>query len=142
MSYLIPIVMIVASNVFYNLFTKGMPEAANPFAALVVTYLSAAALSFLLLLMDVRGKSDVLTSFGAVNWVSIGLGIAIFWLELGYILAFRAGWNISTCSLVANIALAVILLFIGMLFFQEKLTGNQFIGIALCLVGLFFVNRH
>lgn len=66
----------------------------------------------------------------------------IFWLELGYILAFRAGWNISTCSLVANIALAVILLFIGMLFFQEKLTGNQFIGIALCLVGLFFVNRH
>ena len=43
-------------------------------------------------------------------------------------------------SLVANISLAVILIFVGLLFYQEKITGFQVIGILLCLAGLIFLN--
>ena len=43
-------------------------------------------------------------------------------------------------SLVANIALAVILVFVGALFYQEKITGFQAVGILLCLAGLVFLN--
>ena len=42
----------------------------------------------------------------------------------------------------ADIALAVILLFVGLLFFSEKLSLNQLIGIVLCVAGLFFLNRR
>lgn len=57
MNLLVPIVMIVASNVLYNLFTKTMPAGANPFAALVITYLTAGAVSFGMLLVTAQGDS-------------------------------------------------------------------------------------
>ena len=69
------------------------------------------------------------------------LGIVIVGLELGNILMYRAGWNISLGSLVANISLAVILIGVGILFYREVITVSQMIGIALCLAGLFFINR-
>ena len=55
-------------------------------------------------------------------------------------MAYRAGWQVSVGSLVANIALAVILVFVGALFYQEKITGFQAVGILLCLAGLVFLN--
>ena len=140
MNLLVPIVMIVASNVLYNLFTKTMPAGAHPFAALVITYLTAGAVSFGMLLVTAQGDSAA--AFRSINWTSAALGASIVGLELGYIYAYRAGWNISVCSLVANIALAVILLFVGLLFFSEKLSHNQLIGIVLCVAGLFFLNRR
>lgn len=139
MNYAIPIVMIVASNVFYNLLTKAMPQDANPFAALVITYLAAAGMSMACLLILPHEKG--LAAFAAVNWTSIVLGLSLVFLEFGYIQAYRAGWNISVCSLVANISLAVILLGVGVLFFRERLSINQVIGIVLCVAGLFFINR-
>ena len=36
-------------------------------------------------------------------------------LELGYILIYRAGWKVSVASLVANLALACILVLVGVL---------------------------
>ncbi|MEM1483628.1 hypothetical protein V6615_01995 [Oscillospiraceae bacterium PP1C4] len=141
MGYAIPIIMIIASNVFYNLFTKTMPAHTNPFAGLVVAYLSAAAVTFTLLLFNVQIKG-LAAAFQSVNWTSIALGASLVFLELGYIQAYRMGWNISVCSLVANIGLAVILLAVGILFFKERLSPNQIIGIALCMVGLFFVNKR
>lgn len=137
----LPILIIVASNVLYNLFTKSMPSDVNPFAALVVTYLGAAFVAFLMLLVSTHGKG-LGDTFRSVNWTSVALGFAIVWLEFGYIRAYRAGWNISTCSLVANISLAVILLFIGVFAFHEHLAGVQIFGMALCAAGLFFVNLH
>ncbi len=141
MGYAVPIVMIVASNVMYNLFTKAMPEQVNPFAALVATYLTSAAVTFAFLVFSVQGKG-VIEAFRSVNWTSFALGASIIFLELGYIQAYRVGWNISVCSLVANIALAVILLIVGLVFFRERLSQNQIIGIALCVAGLFFVNKR
>ncbi len=141
MTLALPIIIIVASNILYNLFTKCMPSEVNPFAALVVTYLSAALAAFLMLLVSTQGKG-LGETFHSINWTSIALGLAIVWLEFGYIQAYRAGWNISTCSLAANILLAVILLFIGVLAFHEHLSGTQLFGMVLCAVGLFIVNRH
>lgn len=133
--------MIVASNVFYNLLTKAMPAHTNPFAGLVIAYLSAAGISLTLLLFNVQVKG-IAAAFQSVNWTSIALGVSLVFLELGYIQAYRIGWNISVCSLVANISLAMILLVVGILFFHERLSTNQMIGMALCVIGLFFVNKR
>lgn len=141
MTAALPIIIIVTSNVFYNLCTKCMPSEANPFAALIVTYLSAALTAFLMLLLNTQGHG-IGQTFQSVNWMSIFLGLSIVWLEFGYIQAFRAGWNISTCSLVANSLLAVILLIVGYFAFREHISGSQIFGIVLCAAGLYFVNKH
>jgi len=76
-----------------------------------------------------------------INWASIGLGFTIFFIELGFIKMYRAGWDISVGSLVTNIAIALILIFIGLIFYREHLSLSQIIGVVLCSAGLIFINR-
>lgn len=140
LTYYLPIILIVTANVFYNICTKSTPETANPFLSLLVTYLVAALLTFLLMITNGLDEG-LIQSFKRLNWTSFALGISVVALEFGYISAYRAGWNISLGSLVANISLAILLIPVGLLFYKEVLTTNHLIGIALCLAGLFFINR-
>jgi uncharacterized membrane protein len=139
-TYYLPIILIVTANVFYNICTKSTPEIANPFLSLLVTYLVAALLTLILMLTNGLDEG-IVQSFKRLNWTSYALGISVVALEFGYITAYRAGWNISLGSLVANISLAILLIPIGILFYKEVLTTNHLVGIALCLAGLFFINR-
>lgn len=108
----------------------------------MVTYLVSAAVSGALLLCTTVGKDGVLVQFKNINWTSYVLGLSLVGLELGYIQAYRAGWNISEGSLVANICLAAILVVVGVLFYKEKLTLYQLTGMVLCAVGLVFINKR
>ena len=139
-AYLWPILLIIASNVCYNISAKSTPGGVNPFASLLVTYLVSALATGVLLVASAVGKDGVLVQFRQINWSSVVLGLSLVGLEFGYIMAYRAGWAVSIGSLVANIGLAVILVFVGALFYKEKITGYQAIGILLCLAGLVFLN--
>ena len=138
--YVLPIVLIVASNVVYNVCQKSTPQSANPFSALLITYLTAAILT---LIASTFYKTDkgFLQSFNELNWTSVALGAAIVGLELGYLMAYRAGWNISVGSLVANILLAIMLIPIGILFYKEGFALTQIVGVAFCIVGLILINK-
>lgn len=138
--YVFSIVLIVLSNVVYNICQKSTPPNANPFLALLVTYLTAALLTLAVLVFS-KTEKGFWQSLQDLNWTSIVLGIAIVGLELGYLMAYRAGWNISVGSLVANIALAIILIPIGVLFFQEGFGLNKMLGVAFCIVGLVLINH-
>lgn len=133
-----PILLIVGSNVVYNISTKATPSGANAAASLVITYVVAAICAFLLLLIQTKEFS--FSYFKEVHWSAILLAVSIVFLEIGYILAYRAGWNISACSLVANIILAMILVIIGVFFYHESLSLKQVSGMALCLGGLVLLN--
>ena len=137
-NYIWPVFLILGSNIAYNLMTKSTPAQVNPFASLTVTYLVAAVFSFILLLFSSSGHP--MADFREVNWTGIVLGIAIVGLELGYICLYRAGWNISVGSLVANVLLAACLLVIGLVVFKEAVGVKQMLGIAVCLCGLVLIN--
>jgi len=138
--YVFPIVLIVVSNVIYNVCQKSTPQNVNPFSALLVTYLVAAVFTFIVSLFY-KSDKGFLQSFSDLNWTSVALGGAIVGLELGYLLAYRVGWDISVGSLVANIILAVMLIPIGILFYKEGFAFNQIIGVLFCMVGLILINK-
>ena len=142
MLYVLPIVLIVTSNVFYNISAKSTPSNVNSFASLTITYLVAAAVSAFLLVCTTVGKDGVLVQFKNINWTSYVLGLSLVGLEFGYLQAYRAGWNISEGSLVANICLAAVLVVVGVLLYKEKLTFYQLMGMVLCVVGLLFINKR
>ncbi|WP_407312814.1 EamA family transporter [Desulfosporosinus sp. SB140] len=139
-AYFFPIVLIVASNIVYNVCQKTTPQNVNPFSTLLITYLTAALLTVLAAFFYKTDKG-FLESFNKLNWTSVVLGLAIVGLEVGYLLAYRVGWNIGVGSLVANIILAILLIPIGILFFNEGFTLFQIIGVALCIVGLILINK-
>jgi uncharacterized membrane protein len=55
------------------------------------------------------------------------------------LLAYRAGWNISIGSLVVSVAVAILLIPTGLLFYREHLSAANVTGIVLCLAGLVLV---
>lgn len=138
--YVFSIALIVASNILYNICQKSTPEKANPFAALLLTYLVAGILTVIAFYLS-KPEKTLLQSFKGLNWTSPVLGLAIVGLEFGYIMAYRAGWNISVGSLVANILLALALIPIGIIFYQEGFGVNKILGAILCIAGLILTNR-
>ena len=118
--------------------TKSTPSQANAFASLTVTYLTAAAASLALLLAGQGGGA--LGEFSSLNWTAPVLGLSAVGLEVGYIFLYRADWKVNTGPLVANLCLAIALVFLGRLLFGESVTPRQIAGIAVCLVGLVLVS--
>ncbi|AFM40120.1 EamA-like transporter family [Desulfosporosinus acidiphilus SJ4] len=140
LEYVFPIVLIVISNIAYNICQKTTPQDVNPFSALLITYTTAAVLTVLAGFLYKTDKS-FLHSFAKLNWTSFVLGLAIVGLEVGYLMAYRVGWNIGVGSLVANIILAVMLIPIGILFFNEGFTFYQIFGALMCICGLILINK-
>ena len=116
-----------------------MPSDVNPFAALMITYLVAAIISAIIFIYAV-GPSNVGFEISKINWTSIILAIAIVGLEVGYVFVYRAGWSVSTASVVANIGLACVLIAVGYLLYRENVSLNQIIGIIVCMFGLILIN--
>ena len=134
-----PILIIVLSNTVYNICAKSTPQGINSFAALTITYLVAAVVCFTIFVITNQGK-NILAEFSKANWSSFVLGVAIIGLELGYILAYRSGWQMNTLSVTANISLAVILLVVAFIFYKETITFKQIMGMLLCAGGLILIS--
>jgi len=133
------IILTVISNVLYHIFLKVLPAGVHPAISLVIVYGSALAVCLLYLLLFPPAEGW-LPSLQKTSWVNAAVGLAIVGLELGFILAYRAGWNLSLAGIVSASAVAVILLPIGVLAFHEKLTPLNLLGVALCIGGLLLVN--
>ena len=140
LQYYAPVIIVIFANTLYHICAKAMPSNANPLALLVVTYLVSAAAAFILFLLTDTSR-DFASQMKYLTWVPVVFGLCLVILEFGFILIYRAGWNISLAALVCNIALALILIGVGVLLYKEHIGGNQLIGIAFCITGLIFINR-
>jgi len=137
--YYAAIVLTVASNVLYHVFQKITPVAANPLLALAVTY--ATSTVFCIALFLVLPDHKTLTeSLKLIAWPSTALGLAIVGLELGFLLAYRSGWSISLAALASTVAVALVLLPIGVMFFRERPSITNSLGFAICILGLALMN--
>lgn len=140
LNYIWPIALIVLSNVIYQICTKNIPNNANPFASLTVSYTIATVLSTIIFLITNK-QDSIIKEFSKLNWASLLLGFALIGLEAGFIYAYRSGWQISITAIVQSSFVAIFLIFIGFFLYKEPLTWNKIIGIVICLIGLFFINK-
>ena len=139
LSYIWPIGLVLISNTLYQVCAKSVPEGMNPLASLTVTYLVGAVVSCAMYFIMNR-NANLLREIRLTNWAPIVLGIVIVGLEVGFIYAFRAGWQISMAQIVSSAVLAVILIFVGYLLYHEAITWNKIVGIIICLAGLVLIN--
>ena len=139
MSYIWPMALLIASNTVYQICAKSVPKEINPFASLVVTYLVGAVASAVLYYV-LGSDGSLIKEYGKLNWAPVVLGIVIVGLEAGWIYAYKAGWQVSTGFIVQSAFLAMSLLLVGFFLFHESLTWNKLVGVAICLIGLVFIN--
>ena len=139
-SFVWPIGLAILSNVLYHICAKSAPSQMHPLAALTITYAVGAFASAVLYYILNRGGS-LIREYTNLNWSPFALGIVIVGLEVGFIYAYKAGWQVSTAALVQSAFLAVALLITGALLYRETLSVNKVIGVVICLIGLYFINR-
>lgn len=140
MSYIWPIILVVFSNIIYQIATKSVPKNMDPMASLTVTYVVGAICSTVMyFLMNKNG--NLLVEYQKLNQYPFLLGISIVGLEVGFIYAYKAGWPISTASIVQSAFLSLALIVVGALLYQETISANKIVGIIVCLFGLWLINK-
>ena len=139
LNYVWPIALVVLSNVLYQICAKRVPQDLNPFASLTITYLVGAATSIIMYYVLNR-QGNIIREFGKLNWAPFLFGIVIVGLEAGWIYVYKAGWQVSVAPIVQSAFVAMILIFVGFLFYHEPLSWNKIAGIAICIVGMFLIN--
>lgn len=140
MSMVWPIALVIFSNVLYQICAKGVPEKMDVMASMTVTYLVAAVCSAIMFFV-MNKTPDLIQEYSKLNFAPAFLGVSVVGLEIGFIYAYKNGWQVSTLSIVQSAFLAVALLFVGRVLYHEEISVNKLVGAVICLVGLYFINR-
>ncbi|HZF14744.1 MAG TPA: hypothetical protein VE046_02260 [Steroidobacteraceae bacterium] len=131
----------VVATVAYHLVLKLTPAGANPLLSLTVTYVLVTT-AFASLYAVMSGGVPLRESLHALNWTAVVLGVSIVGLDFGFLMLYRSGFDVSLGQLVTQSAGALVLLLVGVAFFQEKLSLANVAGIVLCVAGLWLVSRR
>ncbi len=140
-SYIWPLALVILSNILYQICTKSVSSEIDPLASLTVTYAVGAVFSGILYFILNNKNADLIKEYSKLNWAPFVLGLVIVGLEVGFIYAYKAGWQVSTASIVQSSFLAVALIIVGALLYKEQITWNKVVGMVICVVGLVFINK-
>lgn len=131
-----PLLLVVLSSVGYQVGLKEVSGIGDPMISLMVTYLAASAVSFVIYFFQSLGKESFLRGVLSVNVSAMGLGLAIVGIEVGTLFMYRAGWAVNVAFVVANSLIVAALMVTGFLLYKEKLTLRQLIGVGISLAGI------
>jgi len=136
-----PIALVVVANVLYHLGQKSVPRDAHPVVAALGMYV-VAAVAGLLLIPVLQPLPTRASASAAIHWSVALAGLAILGIEIGFLVAYRNGWQISAAALTAMTAVAIVLLPIGVFAYREALSPTRLVGFGLCLIGLWLMSRR
>jgi multidrug transporter EmrE-like cation transporter len=131
----------IAATVAYHLVLKLTPAGVNPYLSLAVTY-TVTTVAFAALYVALPGTQPLRAALGALNWTTLALGVVVVFLDLGFLMLYRGGFEVSVGMIITQSAAALLLLLVGVAFFAEKLSLVNVGGIALCIAGLWLINQR
>jgi uncharacterized membrane protein len=139
-SFYFPMALVVGGMLFYHLAQKSIPKEMNPLYATIIAYALGIVLCAIIALAYPSKKSFV-DSVRASNWAVFVLGAAAACIEIGFLLAYRAGWKLSVAAVATNVAVTVLLIPIGIIVFKDQLSLRNILGLVFCVLGLLLVVR-
>jgi drug/metabolite transporter (DMT)-like permease len=137
--YVAAIALTILANLGYHLLQRSIRPDLSPLISLIATY-GTALLVCLIALPVFRGEEPLGQQLAKLGWPSVTLGLAIIALELGFLLAYRAGWDLSVAALYSNAAVALLLLPVGVLAFHEGMDARKVAGLVCAFVGLILLS--
>lgn len=139
-SMLWPIIMIAFSSICYQVCAKASPENMHPMSVLVIAY-AVGTVGCAILYFVLNKNGNLWAEIKSSNYVPYLIGICLMGLEVGTIYMYKAGWAVNTGYIVHSSLIAVGLIFAGYIFFKEAITLNKVLGVAICMIGLYFINK-
>jgi uncharacterized membrane protein len=140
-SFYFPVALAVCGMLFYHLSQKSIPKEMNPFFAAMIAYMVGIVICAICALIY-SGRKSFADSLREANWAVFLVGAATASIEVGFLLAYRAGWRISVAAVAANVAVTVMLVPIGLVIFKDHLSLRNILGLIFCILGLVLVVRE
>jgi len=136
-------------SVIYHLGQKLVPPAAHPMAVLMAAYAVAFTLSALALpILQPAGATGVWRqafadlATGPGLRVALVLGLGVLLIEVGFLMAYRAGGSLQWSGVAVNGTAAVILIPVAVGFFREPFALPKLLGVLLVLAGMALLTRR
>ena len=133
------ITLAILSSALYHFVAKSTPLNVNFTVSLLVTYAVAFVVTLIgFFFFPITG--GIKAEFAKLNWASIGLAIAIVGIEYGFLLTYRAGWNLGIAAVLVNVVASLILVPVAIFIFKDEISWINILGIWVCLAGLVMLN--
>jgi uncharacterized membrane protein len=140
-AFYLPFVLTVGGMLFYHISQKSIPKDMNPFLVTILAYVVGIVFC-VVCAMAYPGRRTLAASLKESNWAVLTLGLAAASIELGFLLAYRAGWRISVAAVATNVAATVMLIPIGIVIFKDHLSLRNIVGLIFCIFGLTLVAKE
>ena len=133
------IILAICSSALYHFTAKSTPANVNFTVSLLVTY-GVAFIVTLFTFFFFPAQQGVITELKKLNWASVGLAVAVVGIEFGFLLVYRAGWNLGIAAVLVNVVASLILLPVAVFIFKDKISWVNIAGILVCFAGLVMLN--
>lgn len=133
------ITLAILSSALYHFSAKSAPANVNFSVSLLVTY----AVAFLVTLVTVfffPAPNGILAELKQLNWATLLMAVAIVGIEFGFLLCYRAGWDLGIAAVAVNVVASLLLLPVAILLFKDKVSWVNLAGIVVCVIGLVMLN--
>lgn len=134
------LLLAILTTVGYHLVLKVTPAAVNPLLSLAATYTIGAAV-FLACYTLAPDTPPLREALKPLNWTVFALAAMVVGLDLGFLMLYRSGFEVSLGQIVTQSAAALVLVIAGVALFRERINAANLAGIALCVIGLWLINR-
>jgi drug/metabolite transporter (DMT)-like permease len=138
--FALALLIAITGQVLYHLAQKSVPSGANPVLSLLIFY-GAAAVFTLPLFYWYPVTQPLAEELGQINWAVWLVAASIVLIEIGFLLAYRAGGSLSSSFVLTSAVVTVSLAVIGLMFFKEAISIQKLFGIALCIAGIYFISQ-
>ncbi|MDB5478543.1 MAG: EamA-like transporter family [Alphaproteobacteria bacterium] len=138
MNWMVWAFAVIVSSVTYQTSAKIFSGKLPIFVYTTIVSLTMLAIS--LIALGVTYKS---TDFAVLDHKKVllacWLGFASFMIEFTFYFLYKNNAPISVARMLILAGSAIILLFVGVVFFKERFNSYQVFGSVLCLLGLYFI---
>ena len=127
--------------IIYHMGQKAIVSSINPMVILMAIYIVSFFMSvFAVPLFSSKGAAGGVSAL--LCWPVFAIGVGVFLIEGGFLLAYRTGASIQWSGVAVNGFAAVVLLPISMLLFREKFSLVRSLGVLVTLAGMFMMTRR
>jgi len=129
----------ITGAVGYQYFVKRVPGSLNPLVSVMAMYVAVLALGVVLLPLF-PADGGLRHHFRQLSWIQLALAVSVMMIELGFLMMYRYGWNLSTGNLITGVFINLILVGLGVTLLGEKMNLVNSIGIAFCILGVALIS--